>query len=127
VISLHCALTSDTRGMINADLLARAKPGAALVNAARGPIVASEDDLLVALRSGRLSAVAMDVFPTEPPNLSHALYSDPRVICTPHSIGLTESWNRAVFGLLARSVGELLGGGVPSNVLNPEALVHARA
>jgi D-3-phosphoglycerate dehydrogenase len=122
VISLHCELTARTRGLIDGALLARVKPGAILVNVARGEIVESEDALAEALASGRLSAVALDVFPTEPPDPAHRLYADPRVICTPHAVGLTARWNEQVFHSLARGVESVLAGGLPGNVLNPEAL-----
>jgi D-3-phosphoglycerate dehydrogenase len=126
VISLHCELTEGTRGLIDRALLARVKPGAILVNVARGQIVESEDALAEALVSGRLSAVALDVFPTEPPDPRHRLYLDPRVICTPHAVGLTARWNDEVFHALARGVRSVLAGELPGNVLNPEALAdHA--
>ena len=122
VISLHCGLTDDTRGFVDRRLLARVKAGAVLVNVARGEIVESEDALADALASGHLSAVALDVFPSEPPTPGHRLYADPRVICTPHAVGLTSRWNEQVFHSLARDVQTLLAGGLPANVLNPEAL-----
>ena len=122
VISLHCDLTERTRGLVGTELLARVKPGAILVNVARGEIVESEDALAEALASGRLSAVALDVFPSEPPDPGHPLYSDPRVICTPHAVGLTARWNEQVFHSLARGVESVLAGGLPGNVLNPEAM-----
>jgi D-3-phosphoglycerate dehydrogenase / 2-oxoglutarate reductase len=124
VISLHCALTDATRGLVDRALLAGVKPGAILVNAARGEIVESEDVLADALVTGRLSAVALDVFPTEPPDVRHRLYTDPRVICTPHSVGLTRRWNEEVFRSLARGVESVLAGELPANVLNPQALVR---
>ena len=122
VITLHCALTEATRGLVDRALLAAAKPGAVLVNVARGEIVESEDVLADALVSGRLSAVALDVFPTEPPELHHRLYSDPRVICTPHAVGLTRRWNEEVFRALASGVQSVLAGQRPPNLLNPEAM-----
>ena len=122
VITLHCALTGRTRGLIDRALLARAKPGAVLVNVARGSIVESEDVLADALASGRLSAVALDVHPSEPPRVGHRLYNDPRVICTPHTVGLTRRWNEEVFTALAAGVTAVLAGGRPPNLLNPEAL-----
>lgn len=76
-----------------------------------------------ALVAGRLSAVALDVFPTEPPDARHRLYTDPRVICTPHTVGLTRRWNEEVFGSLARGVQSVLAGELPANVLNPQALI----
>ena len=72
--------------------------------------------------SGRLSAVALDVHPSEPPLADHRLYSDPRVICTPHSIGLTRRWNQDVFHSLAQGVQSVLAGERPPNLLNPEAM-----
>jgi len=122
VISLHCELTEATRGLVDLRLLTQMKPGAILVNVARGQIVESEDVLADALAAGRLSAVALDVFPTEPPDPRHRLYADPRVICTPHSVGLTQRWNEEVFGCLAAGVRSVLAGGRPANLLNPEAL-----
>jgi D-3-phosphoglycerate dehydrogenase / 2-oxoglutarate reductase len=87
--------------------------------------VESEDVLADALATGRLSAVALDVHPSEPPRTSHRLYADPRVICTPHAVGLTRRWNEEVFGCLAAGVTTILNGGVPPNLLNPEALQTA--
>jgi len=122
VITLHCELTDRTRGLVDRRLLTRVKPGAILVNVARGQIVESEDALADALATGHLSAVALDVFPSEPPTPGHRLYADPRVICTPHAVGLTASWNEQVFCSLARDVQSVLAGELPANVLNPEAL-----
>jgi D-3-phosphoglycerate dehydrogenase / 2-oxoglutarate reductase len=124
VLSLHCELTDETRGLVDRRLLSQVKPGAVLVNVARGEIVESEDALADALLAGRLSAIALDVFPSEPPEPSHPLYADPRVVCTPHSVGLTGRWNREVFGCLARGVESVLAGEVPPNLLNPEALTR---
>ena len=127
MISLHCELTERTRGLVDRELLARVKPGAILVNVARGQIVESEDVLAEALAAGRLSAVALDVFPSEPPDPRHRLYGDPRLICTPHAVGLTARWNEEVFHCLARGVEQVLAGEVPANVLNPEAVKRSPA
>jgi D-3-phosphoglycerate dehydrogenase / 2-oxoglutarate reductase len=122
VISLHCSLTEATRGLVDRAFLSRVKPGAVLVNVARGEMVESEDVLAEALVSGRLSAVALDVHPSEPPEVGHRLYRDPRVICTPHAVGLTRRWNEEVFNALARGVQSVLAGERPPNLLNPEVL-----
>lgn len=122
VITLHCALTERTRGLVDRELLSRCKPGAVFVNAARGAMVQDEDVLADALATGRLSAVALDVHPSEPPRIGHRLYSDPRVISTPHAVGLTQRWNEEVFRALADGVASVLAGGRPPNLLNPEAL-----
>ena len=126
VITLHCALTERTQGMVDREFLDQTKPGAILVNASRGGVVQSEDVLADALAAGRLSAVALDVHPSEPPRVHHRLYRDPRVICTPHTVGLTRRWNEEVFTALAAGVTTVLGGGRPANLLNPEALRAAR-
>jgi D-3-phosphoglycerate dehydrogenase / 2-oxoglutarate reductase len=124
VITIHCALTDRTRGLVDRKFLAGMKPGAIFVNAARGEVVSNEDVLADALAAGRLSAVALDVFPTEPP-VHHRLYDDPRVICTPHTVGLTRRWNDEVFRSLARGVEGVLAGQRPGNLLNPEAISAA--
>jgi len=72
IVTIHCPLTEETRGMVNAKFLARMKPGSALVNTARGQIFSDLDCLQGALRSGRLAYAAMDVLPDEPP-LDHPL------------------------------------------------------
>jgi phosphoglycerate dehydrogenase-like enzyme len=122
VITLHCSLTRETRGLVDSSFLSRVGPGAVLVNVARGEIVESDDVLAEALVSGRLSAVALDVYPTEPPQVEHRLYSDPRVICTPHSVGLTQRWNEQVFRSLAKGVQSVLAGKRPPNLLNPDSM-----
>jgi D-3-phosphoglycerate dehydrogenase / 2-oxoglutarate reductase len=124
VITIHCALTDRTRGLVDRKFLAGMKPGAIFVNAARGEVVSNEGVLADALAAGRLSAVALDVFPTEPP-VHHRLYDDPRVICTPHTVGLTRRWNDEVFRSLARGVEGVLAGQGPGNLLNPEAISAA--
>jgi D-3-phosphoglycerate dehydrogenase / 2-oxoglutarate reductase len=125
VITLHCALNERTRGLVDRAFLSRVRPGAILVNVARGEVVDSEDALADALTSGQLSAVALDVFPSEPPESRHRLYADRRVICTPHTVGLTRRWNEEVFRLLASGVACVLAGERPDNLLNPEAMFRA--
>jgi len=125
VITLHCALTDATVGLIGRRALSRMKPGTILVNVARGAIIESGDHLLEALEAGRLAAVGLDVFPEEPPETDHQLLRHPRVVCTPHSVGLTAAWNERVFGTLARDVAALLGGRRPGNLLNPEVLTRS--
>jgi len=84
VISLHVPLTAETRGMVGGALLDRLRPGAILVNTARGAVV-DIDALLAALDSGRVSAAGLDVLPTEPLATDHPLARHPRVLLTPHA------------------------------------------
>jgi len=127
VISLHCALTDSTRALVDRRLLERFKRGAILVNVARGAIVESDDILLEALESGRLSAVGLDVFAAEPPDPAHPLLAHPRVVCTPHAVGLTAHWNARVFEALVEGIGAVLDGGTPEHVVNPEVLAPTAA
>jgi D-3-phosphoglycerate dehydrogenase len=81
-ITIHLPLTAETAGMINAETLARMKPGVRIVNASRGGII-DEDALAEAIRSGRVAGAALDVFAVEPISQS-PLFELPQVVVTPH-------------------------------------------
>lgn len=117
--SLHVPLNDETRGLVGPELLARAKPGLVLVNTARGALVSSLDDLLAALESGQLGGVGLDVFDEEPPDPSHPLFAQPRVLVTPHALGLTRSAREAVFRTMAEGVAAALRGERPEHVASP--------
>jgi phosphoglycerate dehydrogenase-like enzyme len=82
-ISLHVPLTDETRGLINRDRVALMKHGTFLINTSRGE-VCDLDALYEGLQSGKLSGVALDVFPNEPPDLNHPIFRHPNFIGTPH-------------------------------------------
>ncbi|PRQ04739.1 Glyoxylate/hydroxypyruvate reductase B [Enhygromyxa salina] len=92
-VSLHVPLTPETQGMINRDALARMKPGAILINTARGSIV-DQDALLDALRAGRLRGAALDVTSPEPLPPDHPLFAAPGCLIVPHIGSATESTRR---------------------------------
>lgn len=81
-------LTDETRGILDARALARLPAGAALINAARGPLVV-EADLIEALDSGRLSGATLDVFAREPLPADHPFWTHPRIRITPHVAAIT--------------------------------------
>ena len=83
LISLHVPGNTETRNLINADLLARAKPGLFIVNTARGSLI-DEDALVAGLESGKIAGAALDVFVTEPLPDYHPLRRAKNVILTPH-------------------------------------------
>jgi phosphoglycerate dehydrogenase-like enzyme len=111
-VSLHVPATPETIGMIDAAALAQLKPGAILINTARGAIV-DQDAVLAALRSGRLRAAALDVTTPEPLPPDHPLYSTPGCLIVPHIGSATETARRrmaelACMNLLAGVRGEPL-------------------
>ncbi|MCX5493174.1 hydroxyacid dehydrogenase [Kaistia dalseonensis] len=83
IVSLHCLLNPATRGFINGAAIAMMKPGALLVNTARGALI-NEADVADALRSGRLGGAAFDTLSTEPPTEANPLLAAPNTIITPH-------------------------------------------
>lgn len=107
-VSLHVPLTDETRGLIDAAAIAGMKPGAVLVNSARGGIV-DEAALAAALRSGQLGGAALDVFADEPLPAGSALNGAPNLLLTPHIAGVTQESNRRVSTMIAGAVLRALG------------------
>jgi D-3-phosphoglycerate dehydrogenase len=87
-ISLHCPLTPENRGMVNAQTLAQCKPGVILVNTARGGLI-NEADLLAAVQSRHVFAAGLDSFATEPMTAPHPFHHVPHIILSPHIGGVT--------------------------------------
>jgi D-3-phosphoglycerate dehydrogenase len=125
VVVLACPLTPATRGMVDAAVLAHARPGAVLVNVARGPVV-READLADALRDGVLAGAVLDVFETQPLPRDSPLRRHPGVLLTPHLAGLTREAERAMGLLAVDTLAALLRGERPPHIVNPEVFSHPR-
>jgi glycerate dehydrogenase len=83
VVSIHCPLTSETRGLVNSARLRMMRPSSLLLNTSRGPIIV-EKDLADALEEGMISGAGLDVLSIEPPCADNPLLRAPRCIITPH-------------------------------------------
>jgi D-3-phosphoglycerate dehydrogenase len=119
VVSLHIPASPETRHMINAERLALMKPGAYLINAARGALV-DEAALLHALESGRLSGAGLDVFDCEPPPADHPLLSRDDVIATPHLAGPSPAGRQRMWeGAISQAL-QVLRNERPVHLLNPD-------
>jgi D-3-phosphoglycerate dehydrogenase len=99
VVSLHLPLTDATRGMVNAEFLARMRPGSFLINTSRGGLVV-EADLCAALRSGHIAGAGLDVLNREPPEPDNPLLGMPNVVLSPH-IGGTDTQSMSDMAELA--------------------------
>ena len=122
VVTLHLPRTDATANLFDRARLGRMKPGAILVNCARGGIV-DEDALADALRDGRLGAAGLDVFAQEPIPPGHALLALPNVVLTPHSAASTEEGARRMAVAMADNLLAGLDGTLdPNVVVNPSVL-----
>ncbi|WP_168588834.1 D-2-hydroxyacid dehydrogenase [Saccharopolyspora sp. ASAGF58] len=90
-VVLAAPLTEQTKGLVDAEVLAHCRPGARLINVGRGELVA-ETDLIAALRAGKLAGAALDVFETEPLPETSPLWELPNVLVSPHMSGDTVGW-----------------------------------
>jgi len=119
-ISLHTAVSAQTKNMINALSIAKMKKGVRIVNAARGELI-NEADLAEALKSGHVAGAALDVFAEEPPKNS-PLVGLSNVICTPHIAGSTAEAQEELGNQVAVQVRDYLAEGVIRNAVNLPAL-----
>ena len=116
IISLHCPLTPENTGMINADTIAKMKDGAILINTARGPLV-DETALAAALETGKLRGAACDVVCAEPMAADNPLKSAPNCIVTPHMAWAPIESRIRIQECTERSIQAFLAGN-PINTVN---------
>jgi glycerate dehydrogenase len=115
VVTLHCPLTGQTEGLVNAARLAQMKPTAYLINTARGPLV-NEADLLHVLKTGALAGAGLDVLSMEPPAPNHPLLQAPNCVITPHIAWATRAARQRLIEQSAANIAAFLHGS-PVNVV----------
>jgi D-3-phosphoglycerate dehydrogenase len=120
VVSLHMPLTDATRNLVGVEQLAQMKPGARLINTARGGLV-DLDALYAALESGQLAGAGLDVYPTEPPP-PHPLFERDDVVLTPHLAASTAEAQERAGIATAEQVAAALSGGVVTTAVNIPAM-----
>ena len=116
VVSLHCPLTADTRGLVNADRLALMKPTAFLINTARGPLV-NQADLAAALEAGRIAGAGLDVLDGEPPAPDNPLPKARNCYVSPHVAWATRAARARLMATAVNNVKAFIAG-EPTNVVN---------
>jgi D-3-phosphoglycerate dehydrogenase / 2-oxoglutarate reductase len=123
-VSIHTPLLPETRNLFSTEAFSRMKPGAYLINTARGPIV-DEHALAKALDAGQLGGAALDVMPNEPPAGSPLLGRE-NVIITPHTSFYSEESLLELQRKAAQEVADVLTGRAPKNPVNPAALESSK-
>lgn len=118
-VVLTCALTEETRGLVDARRLSLMKPDAVLINVSRGPVVETTA-LIAALKQGRIAGAALDVHETHPIPEGSEVFDCPNLLLSPHVAAITGSSMRAMSVGAAEEMRRILAGEAPVNFVNPE-------
>lgn len=116
-VSLHCPLTPQNRGFVNAELLNKAKEGLVLVNTARGGLI-DDGAVVEALERGTLATYACDVLSVEPPEEDHPILHAPNTMVTPHIAWASADARQRIVDIMADNLRAFLNG-TPQNVVTP--------
>ena len=116
VVSIHCPLTPETRGLVNAEQLSLMKPTALLINTSRGPLV-NEAELTAALNSGQIAGAGLDVLSEEPPQTDNPLLTAKNCYVTPHIAWATSAARSRLLTTVAANVRAFFDGR-PQNVVS---------
>lgn len=123
VVTIHARLTNESRNLLNARNLSLLPEGAILVNTARGGLLDYEA-LPALLDSGKLGAIALDVFDEEPPPANWPLLGRDNVVVSPHLAGATKQTAERAASIVADDVAKFILGATPHHVANPEVLAQ---
>lgn len=115
IVSLHCPLTPETRGLVNAQRLALMKPSAILINTGRGPLI-NEQDLADALNNGKIYAAGIDVLSTEPPHADNPLLTAKNCYITPHIAWATKEARERLMNIAISNLQAYING-KPENLV----------
>ena len=121
-VTLHCPQNDETMGLINRTRLKQMKPGAFLINLARGGVIESLDPIYEMLVSGHLRGAALDVFLVEPPDHTHPIFGLQNCLVSPHAMATSEGAMRRIYESMANDMTAILAGNTPNYVVNPEVL-----
>ena len=116
-LSVSCPLNDETRGIVDAERLAKMKPTAYLINTARGPVV-DQTALTEALREGRIAGAGLDVYEQEPTAADDPLFTLDNVITTPHSLCWTDQCFAGIGAADVTAVLSVMAGKVPRGIVN---------
>ena len=119
IVSIHIPLNESTRHMINSDVFDKMKSDALLINTSRGAVV-NQDQLVLALRQGRIGGACLDVFEEEPLSADHPLRDLNNVILTPHTAGLPDGvgYHKKRYDFFLRNINKVINGELPECRLN---------
>ena len=120
-VTIHTALTDETRGLIGADALRKMKSDAMLINTSRGAVL-DEDALVRALQKGTIGGAALDTYLKEPLAADHPLRSCPNVLLTPHQASFGVTTGKQVSRAAAQAIVDAMNGRRPASVVNQDVL-----
>ncbi|ODS82505.1 MAG: glycerate dehydrogenase [Cytophagaceae bacterium SCN 52-12] len=109
IVSLHCPLTPETEGIVNAESLSLMKTTSYLINTGRGPLIV-EEDLAAALHDGKIAGAGLDVLSDEPPKAGNPLLQAPNCIITPHNAWASFEARKRLMSLVAGNLKAFLEG-----------------
>ena len=115
VISLHCPLFEETKGIINKESIKKMKEGVIIINTSRGPLIV-EEDLADALNSGKVAGAAVDVMSSEPVKMDNPLMSAKNCIITPHIAWAPKESRERLMNIAVDNLNQFLKG-IPTNIV----------